>query len=126
MKADCSKFILCVEDDEDTCDILRLLFSQAGYEVVTAGTVAEGLRIAKEGSLALIILDNWYPEGSGIELCRQIRAFDSATPIIFYSGAGFESDIERALDAGAQAYIVKPMIEQLQQTVSLLIHEAAR
>jgi CheY-like chemotaxis protein len=56
-------------------------------------------------------------------LCRKIREFDRHTPIIFYSGAAFDSDKEEALYAGAQAYVAKPHIEQLIQTVHRLLND---
>jgi DNA-binding response OmpR family regulator len=46
--------------------------------------------------------------GSGIDLCREIRVFDKATPIVFYSGFSSEKDEAEGLAAGAQAYLQKP------------------
>jgi DNA-binding response OmpR family regulator len=79
---------------------------------------------ARSGGLALCILDHWITELNGIELCQQIRAFDSHTPIMFYSGAGYKADIAKGLDAGAQAYLVKPDFDHLEQTIDRLIDEA--
>jgi two-component system, OmpR family, alkaline phosphatase synthesis response regulator PhoP len=75
---------------------------------VTATSMDEALeRIAVE-RFDLYLLDNWLPGGSGVELCRKIRESDPSTPILFYSGAGLESERAEALAAGAQAYLVKP------------------
>lgn len=126
MTANRSNLIPYVEDDKDSCDIVKMLLSQAGYEATAVRTVSEGLRAAKEKSLALIILDKWHPDGDGVELCRQIRAFDSHTPIIFYSGVASEADIQEALKAGAQAYIIKPYIEQLLDKASLICEAMKR
>jgi DNA-binding response OmpR family regulator len=104
------KRILCVEDDEDSCEMIALLLEQLSLEVKTASTAAEALRIIEQEAFSLIILDTWLTEGSGIELCKQVRSFDSQTPIIFYSGAGYQEDIRQGLTAGAQGYIVKPSI----------------
>ena len=101
--------------------MMTILLEQAGYEVVAASNPADGLEIAKQDAPALIILDNWYERGSGVELCRQIRKFDSRTPIIFYSGAAYQSDIRKAMDAGAQGYLIKPAgIRDLVETVEVL------
>jgi DNA-binding response OmpR family regulator len=56
----------------------------------------------------LYLLDSWLPDGSGLDLCKRIRTFDTATPILFYSAAAYEADREQALKSGAQAYLVKP------------------
>jgi DNA-binding response OmpR family regulator len=45
---------------------------------------------------------------SGIELCRELRRFDSNTPILFYSGAAYEHDKKDAEESGAQGYVTKP------------------
>jgi DNA-binding response OmpR family regulator len=118
------KRILCVDDHEDTRDMMRTLLCEYGYEPVIAASVSDALDNARSGGLALCILDHWITEGNGIELCRQIRAFDSHTPIMFYSGAGYEADIQKGLDAGAQAYLVKPDFDHLKPTIDRLINEA--
>jgi DNA-binding response OmpR family regulator len=119
------KRILCVDDDEDTRDMMRVLLGHYGYESVIATSVSDALASARSGGLALCILDHWLTESNGIELCRQIRAFDSDTPIMFYSGAGYGADIQKGLDAGAQAYLVKPDFDQLKPTIDQLICAAA-
>lgn len=118
------KRILCVDDHEDTRNMMSVLLDQYGYEAVIAASLSDALESARSGGLALCILDHWITEGSnGIELCQQIRAFDSDTPIMFYSGAGYQADIKKGLDAGAQAYLVKPDFEHLEQTIDRLIDE---
>jgi CheY-like chemotaxis protein len=115
--------ILCVEDDKDSREVITALLSEVGCEVATAATPTEGLELARGGGFAVIVLDNWYDKGSGVELCRQIRSFDADSPIIFYSGAAEHADIQSGLAVGAQAYIIKPYIEELVSTVSRLIQK---
>jgi DNA-binding response OmpR family regulator len=116
------RLILCVEDDDDTCSMLSALLGRVGYEVRTASGVAEGLRSAEGGGFDLYILDNWFADGTGLDLCRRIREFDGATPILFFSGLAQESDRRSGLDAGAQGYLVKPNdLEKLVETVTQLI-----
>jgi len=115
------KRVLCVEDDEDTREMMNALLKSYGYEPVIAASVSDALESARSGGLALYILDHWLTEGNGIDLCQQIRAFDSETPIMFYSGAGYEADIQNGLRAGAQAYLVKPDFENLKPTIDRLI-----
>jgi two-component system response regulator QseB len=115
--------ILYVEDDEDTRDVLSALLAMSGYQVEAAGTVAEGLHLAEGGGFALVILDSWLKEGSGIELCQKIRTFDRHTPVLFLSGSDSQTEMEMAMDAGAQGYIIKPCeIEDVEQAIRSLVH----
>lgn len=100
--------ILCVDDDDDTCSMLSGLLGLIDCQTTTAGTAAEALELIARERFDLYLLDNWLPGGSGVELCREIRRSDPSTPIVFYSGAGLESEREEAMEAGAQAYLVKP------------------
>jgi OmpR-family two-component system manganese-sensing response regulator len=102
------KRVLCVEDDADTCAMITGLFGLINCEVTSAGTADEAREKIKDDNFDLYILDNWLPGGSGVELCLEIREHDLTTPIMFYSGAGYDTDREQALNAGAQAYLVKP------------------
>ena len=100
------KRILYVEDDEDTRELVTLMLTE--YEIVTARDFTGGLRLARQRYFDLYILDNCLPDGTGVELCHRIRAFDPHTPVVFLSSAVYESEIQEALAAGAQIYIAKP------------------
>ena len=115
--------ILCVDDDEDTCSMLNSLLTQENYEVRTVKSVSEALRIAQSESFNLYILDAWFPIEAGLSLCRKIREFDPHTPIIFYSGAAFDSDRQEALYAGAQAFVAKPYIDELLEAIHRLLND---
>ena len=99
--------VLLVEDHEDTRKMLELLFEEWGYRATLVGTAIAGLKQLLEHRFNLIILDNWLPDLDGVELCRQIRAADRQTPIIFYSSAGMGSEDRAALAVGANAFIAK-------------------
>lgn len=103
-----SRRILCVDDDEDTCAMLCGLLGLIDCRVETAATAADALGLLARERFDLYLLDNWLPGGSGVELCREIRRTDPSTPVVFYSGAGLDSEREEALAAGAQVYLVKP------------------
>lgn len=114
--------IVCVDDDVDTCEMMCILLGKAGYDVLSATSVKDGLSLIKYSGCDLILLDSRFPDGTGIEMCRMIRAFDSKTPILFYSGISGDSEIEGAMRAGAQGYLVKPCsIQRLEQTISRLL-----
>jgi DNA-binding response OmpR family regulator len=97
-----------VEDDVDTCAMISSLLNLINCEVTSAGSADEARDKIRNGRFDLYILDNWLPGASGVELCREIREYDRTTPIMFYSGVGYDSDREQGLSAGAQAYLVKP------------------
>jgi DNA-binding response OmpR family regulator len=113
--------ILCVDDEADTCNMLVALLGRENYEVTAVKTVREALDLARAESFNLYILDEWFPREAGLGLCRKIREFDRHTPIVFYSGAAFDSDKEEALYAGAQAFVAKPYVEELLATVHRLL-----
>src|SRR5205085_8197028 len=114
--------ILCVEDNSDVSGYICEMLKIAGYQAVTAQNLMEGLRLAKSEHFDLYLLDYNLPDGTGLELCKLIRALDSHTPILFYSNAT-EPDIRRAaLAAGAQGYIGKmEAFDILEQTITKLI-----
>jgi DNA-binding response OmpR family regulator len=116
------KRILYIDDDKDTCEMIKTLLGLAGYEVIPALTVAEGLRLATSGGFDLILLDWIFDDGSGLELCQKIRRFDAEIPILFYSGVAYKTEIKKAMRAGAQGFLVKPLgTEILTQTVSRFV-----
>jgi DNA-binding response OmpR family regulator len=100
--------ILYVEDDEDTRELVKRVMAMNNFKVIAAADWEDGLRLARTSYFDLYLIDNWMSGGSGIELCRKLREFDTCTPILFYSGAAFETDKQQAFAAGAQGYLVKP------------------
>jgi len=100
--------VLFVDDHADTCALIRIVLTQAGYEVSVAACAADALELAGREEFALYILDNRLPDSTGLDLLARLRESDPQTPAVFYSGDGFEADRRRALEAGASAYLVKP------------------
>jgi DNA-binding response OmpR family regulator len=117
--------ILCTEDDPDSRTMLVLLLEHRGYHVTVAASSEHALAIAKRERFDLLLVDNWMPGLSGQDLTREVRKFNQTTPILFYSGAAYETDKQEATDAGAQGYLVKPSdLEILLDEVDRLIAEA--
>ena len=116
--------ILCIDDDYDTRELIKFTFSLADYQVTPCGTAKEGLLRAEKGGFAAIILDNRFRDSSGELVCQEIRRFDRVTPIVFFSGEDRPQEINKALAAGANAYLVKPNdFEKLTETVISLIEK---
>ncbi len=119
--------VLYIEDHEDTRELVTLVLEQRSYEVVTGATIESGVALAGAEQFDLYLLDSWLPDGSGLDLCKQIRAFDPTTPILFYSAAAYEIDREQAIRSGAQAYLIKPsQPSELCNLVSSLIENHRR
>jgi DNA-binding response OmpR family regulator len=117
--------ILCTEDDQDTREMLVLFLQDYGYEVVCSADGKQTLDLVDGENFDLFLFDNWLPEISGVDLTLRIRQFNKTTPILFYSGAATEEEQRSALEAGAQAYLVKPIgIEELVQAIERLIAES--
>jgi DNA-binding response OmpR family regulator len=118
--------VLYIEDHEDTRELVTIVLQQRSYEVISSSTIESGVALANSQKFDLYLLDSWLPDGSGLDLCRQIREFDKATPILFYSAAAYEIDRDRAMKSGAQAYLIKPtQPSELCDLVSLLIEKHA-
>lgn len=110
--------ILCIDDDYDTCHLLEFMFKQIDYETTICTTAEKGLEEAEKGGYSAIILDNWFANTDGVEICRKIRIYDSKTPIIFFSGEARSIEKQKAMDAGASEYLIKPNdIERIVKTV---------
>jgi len=100
--------ILCV-DDKDACDMVSALLGVEGYQVIQANNVADGLSAAMSEDFDLILLDWFFKDGSGIELCKALASNGSRTPILFYSDGAASSELHAAMEAGAHGFLVKPM-----------------
>jgi DNA-binding response OmpR family regulator len=113
--------VLCVDDDADTRELMHALIKAYGYEPVIPGSVCDALEQVARGGFALYVLDGRFGRRAGVDLCERIRASDNSTPVIFYSAMGYQADIQKGLNAGAQAYVVKPNFDALEQTIGRLI-----
>ena len=117
--------ILFIEDHEDTRELVSFVLEASGYSVTSETTMAGALQLAKAEKFDLLLLDNWLPDGNGFELCQHFREFDKTTPVLFYSGAVFDSDKLAAIQAGAQGYLAKPCpYSDLLRAVTVLIDQA--
>jgi DNA-binding response OmpR family regulator len=109
--------ILFVEDHDDTRLMVRRLLDNQGYQVETAETLDAGLEMAQAEDFDLFLLDYQLDDGNGKELCKKIREFDAATPILFFS-ASHPNVQQDAVECGAQGFILKPDIDALQSEIS--------
>ena len=116
---------LCVEDDDDTRVMLGMQLKSLGLEVNLASTAIEALRWSETKDFDFYLLDSWLPDLDGYELCRRVHQGAAGTDrILFFSGAAHEHDKQKGIEAGATAYVCKPNIDELLNTLSNLIAEA--
>jgi two-component system, OmpR family, KDP operon response regulator KdpE len=99
--------VLVIDDEPQILRALRINLSVRGYEVHTASTGAQALRVAAEHRPDVVILDLGLPDMSGIEVLEGLRGWLTA-PVIVLSARTDSSDKVEALDAGADDYVTKP------------------
>jgi len=114
-----------VDDEQQILRALRTSLRGAGYEVDTADSVASALAAAALRPPEAVILDLVLPDGSGIDVARELRAWSSA-PIIVLSAVGEEREKVAALDAGADDYVTKPVgIDELLARLRAVLRRTA-
>lgn len=78
--------ILCVDDEQNPLVLRKLVLQKAGYDVLTASSGTEALRLAASQRFDLVVSDHLMPGMSGIELARQLKAIHPGLPILLLSG----------------------------------------
>jgi DNA-binding response OmpR family regulator len=109
-----SALILVADDDEDILTLVAVRLELAGYDLIKARSGDEALRMAREHSPDLAILDVMMPGLDGYEVTRELRR-DEATstlPVILLTARAEESDMARGFAAGADDYVKKPFDAQ--------------
>ncbi len=116
--------ILVVDDEPQILRALETSLHGAGYEVAAAATAADALAAAAMRPPEAVILDLVLPDGSGTEVCRELRRWTDV-PILVLSAVGDEAEKVSALDAGADDYVLKPFgIEELLARLRALLRRA--
>lgn len=114
--------ILCVESDVDSREALRRELH--GYECTFACNAYEAMREFHARAFDAFVLDYWIPDLAGHRLCREIRKSDPNSPVLFCAKAS-EAYQGRALRAGADAYLRKPVVgEALRAKLAMLLTRA--
>jgi two-component system KDP operon response regulator KdpE len=117
--------VLVVDDEQQILRALRTSLRGAGYEVETADTAASALAAAAMRPPEAVILDLVLPDGTGLEVCRELRTWSSA-PVIVLSAVGEEREKVAALDAGADDYVTKPVgIDELLARLRAVLRRSA-
>ncbi|WP_447599809.1 ATP-binding protein [Nitrospira sp. Nam80] len=110
--------ILVVDDDPDIRDLLRDRLLADGYRVQTARDGRQALEVLRQGSIGGVMLDIGIPEIAGLEVLSLLRRTDQTTPVVIMTAVEALDRALLAVEAGAQAYLLKPFdIGQLKQIV---------
>jgi two-component system KDP operon response regulator KdpE len=117
--------LLVVEDDERIRSALIRALRERGHAVSSAGTGLDGLRLAVDERPDLVVLDLGLPDLDGGELLRMLRAV-SSVPVIVATARDDDESVVRALDAGADDYVIKPFpAAQLEARIRAVLRRAA-
>ena len=116
--------ILYVEDDISLIDGLQYTLETSGYAVDNARTVKEALALFGNRHYDLLLLDVTLPDGTGFDVCRQVRS-GSTIPIIFLTASDQEISIVKGLDMGGDDYITKPFkLNELLSRIKALLRRS--
>ena len=102
--------VVCADDDEDILSLVTLRLERAGFEVAQAMDGEQAVETVRARRPSLPILDVMMPKSTGYEVLAELRADPSLAglKVILHSARVQEADVERGLDAGADAYLAKP------------------
>ncbi len=120
------KSVLVIDDDETVRDTIGVLLEQEGFRVHMAADGREGYEKALSLKPDLVVVDLRLPGMSGMEICKQLRASNAATPILVLSAVGDEIDKVLLLEIGADDYVVKPFsTRELLARIRALLRRAS-
>jgi DNA-binding response OmpR family regulator len=111
------RLILCI-DQVEACEIMEILFSRVGFQVMSLQSAKDALEIARQHSFAAVVSEYLLEDFSGEEFCFELKKHKPELPLIFYSAEARNEYKERGLSAGAEAFLVKPNdINHIEQIV---------
>src|ERR1044071_3275649 len=114
--------ILCAESNKDVGDLIALMLTRKGYEVESVQTAAACMKLALTDRFDLYILNDTYIDADSLELCRQLREIDPATPVLLFSLESSGPRQHKALQAGVKIYKSKTSdFVSLVQTIDNLL-----
>ncbi len=107
--------ILLVEDHPDTAHVISRLLEKLQYQTKIAGSLGAARRLAQEHEFDLLICDIRLPDGSGLELMRELRLRFEIKGIAM-SGLAADEDLQKSKDAGFDCHLTKPVDFQTLRT----------
>jgi len=102
-------YALLVEDDPDGCDLMQMMLRRFGAEVTAVSTAAAALESVRERRPDVLVSDIGLPDGDGFQLLRRVRESNHDLPAVAVTAYASRQDVARALAAGFQAHVAKPV-----------------
>ena len=116
--------ILIIDDDTDLSMLIMDMLEDKGYKATLADSIAKAYEILEKEQFHLILLDINLPDGTGFELCKELRRA-SNVPVIFASARTSEDDKVIGLDMGGDDYLPKPYsLKELMSRIKALLRRA--
>ena len=120
--------ILCVEDHPDNMMLIKRIFRPEIYNVIEATCGLQGVSLAENNDIDLVLLDINLPDIDGYEVARRLRTSTKTAlaqvPIIAVTANAMKGDEKKVIEAGCTKYISKPInIQELMDTVDCLLHK---
>ena len=111
MDSGTKKTILLVEDNEDNLVVYRTILDHVGYKVIEARDGEEGVNRAREELPDMVLIDVSIPKMDGWEVTRRLKAGEDTKhiPVVALTAHALEEDRQRAVDAGCDGYLAKPV-----------------
>lgn len=116
--------VLYVDGSKDCREVLSAALGSCRIETTAVATATEALSLIQTERFDLYLLEAASPDLDGIELCRRLRAVDTHTPILFFSGAALEADKRKGIEAGADAYLRKPDVDELVSRIKQVVSQS--
>jgi len=118
--------ILCIEDNPDNMTLVRRILQASGYNLIEAWNGTQGLEIAESQDVDLVLLDINLPDIDGYEVARRLRSsanpYLAHKPIIAITANAMRGDDVKALDAGCDVYMSKPInIQELLEKIEAVV-----
>lgn len=100
--------VLIVEDEPSIADILEITLRFHGFQAITAATKARAIELARAHQPDLVLLDVMLPDGTGWDVCRELRAGNADVAVVFLTARDAPADVVGGLTVGGDDYITKP------------------
>lgn len=126
MKSSLPKKVIIVEDQPEVADLLEEILSMDSYQVIKIHSSTGALSVIRAEKPDVVLLDIMMPDVPGLEVLRYMRREPSLqqTPVVIVSAKVLPEDIRTGLEAGATAYLTKPVdIAKLRETVAQVIRQ---
>ena len=117
--------ILVVEDEEPIQDLISTALRFAGFQVTTASSGREALRLAASMELHLLVLDVNLPDLDGFDVCRRLRAEGQQVPVVFLTARDDPADLRAGFTGGGDDYVTKPFrLEELVLRIEAVLRRS--